>query len=177
MAGGILIKGPLLVMFVALARITVSILDRSARWLKPTRPLAGVVWLLLLVRPWFVAISAQSGFLLFQDAVGHAMLGTLNDEDHYQVGLINAALGNFAATAAEADTIAQHDPHHLFVPLLRWQVANHGNDAAGTRRAYRQFLDDYDKEMASGKAEYKAHKTQLEAFHEEATGAVGKTGG
>ena len=106
-----------------------------------------------------------------------AMLGTLNDEDHYQVGMINAALGNFAATAAEADTIAKDDPHHLFVPLLRWQVANHNNDSAAKQRAYRQFLGDYGKEMASGKPEYAAHKTQLEAFHDEARSAAGKTGG
>jgi 4-amino-4-deoxy-L-arabinose transferase-like glycosyltransferase len=74
MAGGILIKGPLIVMFVVLASVTLSVLDRSARWLKATRPLTGVIWLLLLVLPWFVAIVAKSGFLFFKDAVGHDML-------------------------------------------------------------------------------------------------------
>jgi Double zinc ribbon len=106
-----------------------------------------------------------------------AALGTLNDDEHYHVGLINAALGNFAATAAEADTIARDDPHHLFVPLLRWEVADHDKDAAGMRRAYRQFLDDYDQEIATGKPEYTAHKTRLDAFREEARDAVGKRGG
>jgi hypothetical protein len=106
-----------------------------------------------------------------------AMLGTLNADQHFHVGLINAALGNYAATAAEADTIAKSDPQHLFVPLLRWEVANHDNDSAAMRRAYRQFLDNYDKEMASGKPEYAMHKTRLEAFHDEARGAQGKTGG
>ena len=106
-----------------------------------------------------------------------AMLGTLNDDEHFHVGLINAALGNYAAATAEADTIAKSDPRHLFVPLLRWEVANHDKDAAAMRRAYRQFLDNYDKEMASGKPEYAMHKTRLEAFHDEARGAVGKTGG
>ena len=106
-----------------------------------------------------------------------AMLGTLNDDQHYHVGLINAALGHFAATAAEADTIAKDDPHHLFVPLLRWEVANHDNDTAGMRRAYRQFLDNYGREIATGKPEYAAHKTRLDAFREEARGALGKSGG
>ena len=105
-----------------------------------------------------------------------AMLGTLDDDEHYHAGLINAALGNFAATAAEADTIAQHDPHHLFVPLLRWQVANHDNDAAGMRRAYRQFLDDYNREIATGKPEYAAHKTRLAALRAAAAGRPGKEG-
>jgi hypothetical protein len=106
-----------------------------------------------------------------------AMLGTLNDDQHFHVGLINAALGNYAATSAEADTIAKSDPQHLFVPLLRWEVANHDHDSAATRRAYRQFLNDYDKEMASGKPEYAMHKTRLEAFHDEARSAMGTTGG
>lgn len=106
-----------------------------------------------------------------------AMLGTLNDDEHYHVGLVNAALGNFAATAAEADTIAKDDPRHLFVPLLRWEVASHDHDTAGMRRAYRQFLDNYDKEIATGKPEYTAHKARLDAFLEEARGALGKSGG
>ncbi len=84
MAGGILIKGPLIVMFVVLCAATLSILDRSARWLKATRPLAGVVWLLVLVLPWFLAIIARSGFLFFKDAVGHDMLAkvTSGQEAH-----------------------------------------------------------------------------------------------
>jgi Double zinc ribbon len=106
-----------------------------------------------------------------------AMLGPLNDDEHFHVGLLNAALGNYAATTAEADTIAKSDPRHLFVPLLRWEVASHDKDSAAMRRAYRQFLDNYDKEMASGRPEYAMHKTRLEAFHDEARGAVGKTGG
>ena len=38
------------------------------------RPLAGIVWMLLLVTPWFVAIVAKSGMTFFTDAVGHDML-------------------------------------------------------------------------------------------------------
>ncbi len=54
--------------------LTLSILDRSARWLGALRPLAGIVWMLLLVMPWFVAIVAKSGTAFFTDAVGHDML-------------------------------------------------------------------------------------------------------
>ena len=84
MAGGILIKGPLIVMFVGLAAVTLSILDRSARWLKRLRPLPGVAWMLLLVLPWFLAILAKSGTTFFTDAVGHDMLAkvTSGQEAH-----------------------------------------------------------------------------------------------
>jgi len=74
LAGGVLLKGPLILMFIALTALTVSILDRSARWLWSLRPLVGVVWLVVLVLPWFVAIVAKSGDSFFVEAIGHDML-------------------------------------------------------------------------------------------------------
>jgi 4-amino-4-deoxy-L-arabinose transferase-like glycosyltransferase len=84
MAAGILIKCPLIVMFVALTAATVSILDRSARWLASVRPLAGVAWMLLLVLPWFLAIAAKSGMTFFANSVGQDMLAkvTSGQEAH-----------------------------------------------------------------------------------------------
>ncbi|HVX99715.1 MAG TPA: glycosyltransferase family 39 protein [Pseudorhodoplanes sp.] len=74
LAGGILIKGPLILMFVALAAAALSIHDRSARWLLGLRPLAGVIGLLVLVLPWFVAILWKSGGAFLVDSVGEDML-------------------------------------------------------------------------------------------------------
>jgi len=73
-AAGILIKGPLILMFVGLTALSLSLLDRSARWLAALRPLSGVVWMLLLVLPWFVAIVMRSGTSFFVQAIGHDML-------------------------------------------------------------------------------------------------------
>ncbi len=130
MAGGILIKGPLIVMFVVLTSVTLSVLDRSARWLKATRPLTGVVWLLLLVLPWFVAIVAKSGFLFFKDAVGHDMLAkvTSGQEAHgappgyylllFFVTFWPASL--LAGFAAPAVWRARREPGARF--LLAWLI-------------------------------------------------------
>ncbi len=71
---GVLIKGPLVPMFVILTALTLSILDRSAHWLLKLRPFTGFVWMLVLVLPWFAAIVAKSGMTFFTDAVGHDML-------------------------------------------------------------------------------------------------------
>jgi len=73
-AGGVLIKGPLILMFVFLTALTLSVLDRSLRWIGALRPFTGFIWMLLLVTPWFVAIVAKSGMTFFTDAVGHDML-------------------------------------------------------------------------------------------------------
>src|SRR6195952_1632550 len=65
LAVGILLKGPLILMFVALTIVTLAILDRSAAWLWRLRPLWGVIWTLVLVLPWFVAIFWRSGDAFF----------------------------------------------------------------------------------------------------------------
>lgn len=74
LAAGILVKGPLILMFVALAAVTLSIIDRSAGWLATLRPLPGVVWMALLVLPWFIAIYLRAGDAFLVDSVGHDML-------------------------------------------------------------------------------------------------------
>ena len=69
LAAGILIKGPLIVLFVGLTAVSISIFDHSARWLAALRPLAGLAWLLLLALPWFVAIYLRAGNAFLADAV------------------------------------------------------------------------------------------------------------
>jgi 4-amino-4-deoxy-L-arabinose transferase-like glycosyltransferase len=51
LAGGILLKGPLILMFVVLTIGTLAILDRSAAWLWRLRPVWGLMWMLVLVLP------------------------------------------------------------------------------------------------------------------------------
>ncbi len=75
LAGGVLLKGPLILIFVGLAALTLSILDRSARWLRGLRPLLGVLWFVLLVAPWVIAITARTGRFFLLDSIGHDMLG------------------------------------------------------------------------------------------------------
>src|SRR6202047_2712898 len=59
LAAGILLKGPLILMFVGLTIATLAILDRSATWLWRLRPVWGLMWLLVfvlsLVIPLFLA--------------------------------------------------------------------------------------------------------------------------
>ena len=63
----ILLKGPLILMFVALAVVVLVGLDRSAGWLWRLRPMAGIGWMLLLVLPWFIAIVARYGGSFFEN--------------------------------------------------------------------------------------------------------------
>ena len=82
MAGGIL-PGPLILMFVALTIATLAILDRSASWLWRLRPVWGLMWLLVLVLPWFVAIFWRAGDAFFADSIGGDMLSKLAAQESH----------------------------------------------------------------------------------------------
>jgi 4-amino-4-deoxy-L-arabinose transferase-like glycosyltransferase len=73
-AVSILIKGPLILMVVGLAALSLSVLDRSARWLLALRPAAGLLWVLLIVLPWFIAIYMRVGREFLVASVGEDML-------------------------------------------------------------------------------------------------------
>src|SRR3954447_24782213 len=83
LAGGILLKGPLILMFVLLAIGTLVILDRSAVWLWRMRPVWGLMWTLVLVLPWFVAIFWRAGEAFFTDSIGGDMLSKLAAQESH----------------------------------------------------------------------------------------------
>jgi 4-amino-4-deoxy-L-arabinose transferase-like glycosyltransferase len=72
---GILIKGPMVVMFTGLAAAVLSVRERSLRWLAGLRPWLGLAFVLLAVVPWFAAIAWKSGGEFYRLAVGDDMLG------------------------------------------------------------------------------------------------------
>ena len=83
LAGGILLKGPLILMFVGLTIATLAILDRNASWLWRLRPVWGLMWTLVLVLPWFAAIFLRAGQTFFTDSVGGDMLAKfVGQESH-----------------------------------------------------------------------------------------------
>jgi 4-amino-4-deoxy-L-arabinose transferase-like glycosyltransferase len=129
-AGGVLIKGPLILMFVLLTAITLSILDRSAHWILALRPFIGLAWMIVLVLPWFAAIVAKSGMTFFKDAIGHDMLAKVasGQETHgappgYYLLLFFLTFwpgGVLAALAAPRIWQARREPGARF--LLAWLI-------------------------------------------------------
>jgi 4-amino-4-deoxy-L-arabinose transferase-like glycosyltransferase len=83
LAGGILLKGPLILMFVALTITMLAILDRDASWLWRLRPVWGAMWMLVLVLPWFIAIYWRAGDAFFSDSLGGDMLSKLAAQESH----------------------------------------------------------------------------------------------
>src|SRR5580658_8751232 len=83
LAAGILLKGPLILMFVVLTVGTLAILDRSAAWLWRLRPVWGLMWMLVLVLPWFIAIFCRARNACFSNAICSDMLSNLSAQESH----------------------------------------------------------------------------------------------
>src|SRR3981189_627647 len=68
--GGILLKGPLILMFVGLTILALAILDRSAAWLWRLRPVWGLMWTLVLVLARVGGIFLRGGGMVFAGSSG-----------------------------------------------------------------------------------------------------------
>jgi 4-amino-4-deoxy-L-arabinose transferase-like glycosyltransferase len=130
LAVGILLKGPLILLVVGLTAATLAVTDRSARWLLRLRPLPGIIWMLLLVLPWFLAIMTKAGEDFLQESVGNDLLAKIfqGQETHgappgYYLLLFWLTFwptAPLAAVAAPAVWRSRREPATRF--LLAWLV-------------------------------------------------------
>jgi 4-amino-4-deoxy-L-arabinose transferase-like glycosyltransferase len=72
-AAGILVKGPMILLFVGFCAATLTVIDRSARWMLRLKPLIGLPFALAIVMPWVVAIMIRSGGTFLTDSLGRDM--------------------------------------------------------------------------------------------------------
>ncbi|OHV75362.1 glycosyltransferase family 39 protein [Ensifer sp. LCM 4579] len=93
-AVGVLIKGPVTPFLAVTTAATLCIFDRDWRWLRQLKPLRGLLVALLLVSPWLVWITWESGGAFWQEALGKDILGKVarGQESH------GAPPGYFALT-------------------------------------------------------------------------------
>jgi 4-amino-4-deoxy-L-arabinose transferase-like glycosyltransferase len=130
LAGGVLLKGPLILLFVGLTLATLVIVDRSWRWLLPLRPLPGLVWFAVLVLPWFITILTLAGKTFIAESAGRDLLPKIfsGQEGHgappgYYFLLFWATFwpgATLAGLATPAVWAARREPATKF--LLAWLV-------------------------------------------------------
>src|SRR5262249_18240964 len=130
LAAGVLLKGPLIVWVAGLGVLALILVDRSGRWLLSLMPLAGIVWLAILVLPWFLAIMGRAGDAFFAESVGEDLLGKVfaSQESHgappgYYFILLWVTFwpgATLAALATPAVWRARREPAIKF--LLAWLV-------------------------------------------------------
>lgn len=72
---GLLIKGPITPLVSALTVAAIAILDKDRAWLGNLKPLAGLALAILVVLPWFIAITLKSGGAFWAESVGKDLIG------------------------------------------------------------------------------------------------------
>jgi len=102
----------------------------------------------------------------------YGLLDTLDPDARYHVGLLEAETGNVAGMLAQADSLERASAGHLFVLLLRAEAAKRSGDGAELTRLYRRYLDDFEREQATGKQEYRDHQPALDTFRDAARAAI-----
>lgn len=127
---GVLVKGPITPMVPALAIAAILATTRSPGWLRGLRPIAGLLWTLLLVAPWFILIMIETRGAFLADSLGQDMLGKVaqGQEAHgappgaylATFGAIGWPMAPLALLAAPFAWRNRRDPAVLF--LLAWAV-------------------------------------------------------
>lgn len=72
---GVLIKGPIIVMIIALTGAAMAVRRLRLDWVIALRPILGAIILVLMIAPWAVAIDRATEGRFFAEAVGGDMLG------------------------------------------------------------------------------------------------------
>jgi hypothetical protein len=102
----------------------------------------------------------------------YSMLGLLDPDAHYHVGLMSAITGSLDEARARADSIDAQVPNHLLASMLRNSAAQMTGDDSAALAAKRAFLEHYDAEIVTGRQEYLDHQRSIESFKTQAEEAV-----
>lgn len=104
-------------------------------------------------------------------------LDSVDADARYHLAMMQMHTGQAAAAAAQADSIVQAHPDHLFGYMIRGTVARWQKDDAARARAEKDFLARYEGETAAKRLEYVEHERALEQFRQRILqGAGGTTG-
>jgi hypothetical protein len=112
--------------------------------------------------------SAEVSFFKPMAVQAYAMLGGLDFDARYHVGLMHAVTGDAESARIQLDSLTQESPNHLLAAMLRATLGQLSGNEQERREAYRAFLDAYDDEIASAKREYMDHQGAIQAFREQA---------
>lgn len=82
----------------------------------------------------------------------------------FHIGLLRARIGHFPAGLAQVDTIQAKVPAHLLAYYLKAIISDFQHDTTAAKRARQDFRKHFDKEIATGRPEYVAHRQMLDQF-------------
>ena len=121
LGAGMMIKGPIILLFVGLALAALLVWDRKAAWLAELKPVWGVPLFLAVVLPWYVAIGIVSEGGFYAEAVGDSLMGKVGESQQSHSGPPGYYLGLFSLTFW---------PGSLLAVFAGWWTWTHRREAA-----------------------------------------------
>ena len=94
----------------------------------------------------------------------YAQLDSMTNDARFHAAMLRFNVGDYPGALALADTIAASVPGHLFAAMIRGNVASARDDRAALTQSYRDFLANYDREIAANRVEYLDHKPVVDEF-------------
>ncbi|RKQ89566.1 ArnT family glycosyltransferase [Maricaulis maris] len=98
LGAGMMIKGPIILIFVLLALLALVVWDRKFAWLGALKPLWGVPLFLAIALPWYVAIGLVSEGGFYAEAIGDSLMGKVGESQQSHAGPPGYYLGLFSLT-------------------------------------------------------------------------------
>jgi 4-amino-4-deoxy-L-arabinose transferase-like glycosyltransferase len=98
LGAGMMIKGPIIMLFIGLALAALLVWDRKFSWLSGLKPLWGVPLFLIIALPWYVAIGIVSDGAFYAEAVGDSLMGKVGESQQSHAGPPGYYLGLFSLT-------------------------------------------------------------------------------
>lgn len=115
--------------------------------------------------------SAQMRFFGPMAVQAYSLLGALDPDAHYHLGMIHLVSGEYAAAASQADSISRASPSNLLATALNLEIAKKKGDKTGTANGYRRLVANFEREMGTGNADYADHRAVLDRLRNEARSA------
>ena len=94
----------------------------------------------------------------------YAQLDSVDADARYHAAVIRLQSGDLPGAHALADTILEQSPDNLLGYLVRGTAAGLANDPGARAQAQREFLRRFDREMATGRPEYRDHAPAIQEF-------------
>jgi len=112
--------------------------------------------------------TAQARQFVPMAIMAYQRVDTLDADGRYHLAALQLVAGDFAAARAEADTLMQRDPTHLFGLFTAAQAEGSRGNMDQARQLFGRFLRSYDAEVAKKLPEYEEHSQALPAMKAEA---------
>ena len=111
--------------------------------------------------------SGEVAFFAPMGIAAYEMMGELDLDARYHVGMISHASGDYDQALEQAEVMEQEVPGHLLATAIRFEVARSRGDEDEASSLLEVFRANYEEQQASGRAEYLDHANTLNSLRNE----------